>query len=241
MKTNEEKYIRVIFEGGISTDVTKECPLSFRFTQSSEITDEDIRGAVVGYIRKIEDALDVRVPENVTDLVVNGGVLRVNNNREVAVRLIVNGGYSYADDGYAFLTVKRKWNGFNVYCNISETGLTGWEGTIVYSESVLLYENERIIAVKIDDGNCEAELKDAVSLRELRPIVNRAGILGIFETMNSMIQASDETGLDGSLSKEIEDGDEFRFACHKNWIGAAVTEGSFSTAYIAKNIEEDKQ
>lgn len=241
MKTNEEKYIRVAYEGGISADVTKECPVSFRITQSSEITNEDIGSAVERYIRKIEDALDVRVPENVVDLVVNGGVLRVNNNREVAVRLIVNGGYSYADDGYAFLTVRRKGNGFNVYCNISETGLTGWEGTIVYSESVLMYENERIIAVKIDDGNCEAELKDAVSLRELRAIVNRAGILGIFEAMNSMIQASDETGLDGSLSKEIEDGDEFRFVSHENWLGAAVTEGNFSLAYIARSIEEEKK
>lgn len=239
MKTNEEKYIRVIFEGGISADVTKECPVSFRFTQSGEITNEDIRGAVKRYIRKIEDALGVRVPENVVDLVVNGGVLRVNNNREVAVRLIVNGGYSYADDGYAFLTVRRKGNGFNVYCNISETGLTGWEGTIVYSESVLMYENERIIAVKIDDGNCEAELKDAVSIRELSNIADRAGIH--VDSMKDMIHVSDETGRDGAISMEIENCDEFRFVSHQNWMGAAVTEGSFSVAYIARSIEEDER
>lgn len=240
MKTNETKYIRVIYEGGISADVTKECPVSFQITQSSEISDEDIRGAVKRYIKKIEDALGVRVPEYAAKQVFSGAVLRVTNNHKVTVGYY--GTYSYIVDGYAFLTVERKGNGFQVYCNISESGLTGWAGTSIYSESVLLYENERIIAVKIDDGNCEAELKDAVSLRELRPIVNRAGITGIFEAMNSMIQASDETGPDGSLSKEIEDGDEFRFACHKNWIGAAVTEGSFSTAYIAKSIEqEDKQ
>ena len=233
MKINEKKYIKIVFEGGIRADVTKECPVSYKFTQSSE-TSDDLRNAVERYIGVIHDTLDIRIPENVADRISNGGMICVNRNREIILKHYYDADACF--EGYAFLSVERNETGFSVYCDISKSGLIGWNGAIVYSESVLPYENEQVIAVNLDDGNCEAELKNAVDISALKAIASKAGIPGISDAMKSMIRASDKTGRGGAISMELDYGEKFHFASHQNWVGAAVTNGSFSTAYIARSI-----
>lgn len=234
------KYIKAVLNSNINIDVTKDCPISYSYSTDA-FSENDMKTAVKDCLKKIKETLHVYIPKETIDKIIDGSVLLIKSDNERKKTVFADSNYPLNESicgSYAFCLVEKEENGFSTFYNIDESGLTGWTGASVFSEMVFPYSNEKELIMTAENGYYTMSLKNSVNERALAYIAKKTEKNA--ENANKLIQAiknMTEAHINGHLYKEAYSCEEFNFSDCSDWLGATITDGSFSVSYVARMIK----